>query len=357
MWRISKARRDSIFYGTVGVVIGVLSSVAVTTPAIAQPFSSQIQQAINLLTRGQTPFTNLRILAAGYLNFGTVIGTTGFGIRNNAGVIEVKSSGGAWAAISTTAAGQAFAATVTITSAGLAATPSNTTVGSGIIFQNTTAATAGATVQWMSGPAYVAHAWDTDDLVDRTVRCYWALQPVSGTTVTSQMVLNCDNSPFAGGGTTGFVNPFRVNNGGSATFLGSIVGGTSSSLGFTNKTIFAASANGLLQIAKNAGVAAPAVEMNLGTAVPTVANCSVGTTGVIDAHSTNTAGSVTPGTGSTACDVVFGAPAYSFAPFCTITDYTSVILAPRISARSTTGFTVDGLTAGDRFGFICLGGT
>lgn len=36
-----------------------------------------------------------------YLNFNSVVGSSGYGIRDNNGVIEVKSSGGAWAAIST----------------------------------------------------------------------------------------------------------------------------------------------------------------------------------------------------------------------------------------------------------------
>lgn len=34
-----------------------------------------------------------------YLNFGTTSGTTGYGIRDNAGVLEVKNSGGAWAGL------------------------------------------------------------------------------------------------------------------------------------------------------------------------------------------------------------------------------------------------------------------
>jgi len=40
-----------------------------------------------------------------YLNWGVLSGTTGYGIRDNAGAIEVKSSGGAWASIFTSAGG------------------------------------------------------------------------------------------------------------------------------------------------------------------------------------------------------------------------------------------------------------
>lgn len=37
-----------------------------------------------------------------YLNFGETPGATGYGIRDNAGVMQVKNSGGAWAMIATT---------------------------------------------------------------------------------------------------------------------------------------------------------------------------------------------------------------------------------------------------------------
>lgn len=35
-----------------------------------------------------------------YLNFNTLVGSSGYGIRDNAGVMEMKNSGGAWASIS-----------------------------------------------------------------------------------------------------------------------------------------------------------------------------------------------------------------------------------------------------------------
>lgn len=40
-----------------------------------------------------------------YLNFGTFAGISGYGIRDNNGVIEVKDSGGNWAPIATTGGG------------------------------------------------------------------------------------------------------------------------------------------------------------------------------------------------------------------------------------------------------------
>lgn len=36
-----------------------------------------------------------------YLNFGTLVGTTGYGFRDNAGTMEFKHSGGAWTSLST----------------------------------------------------------------------------------------------------------------------------------------------------------------------------------------------------------------------------------------------------------------
>lgn len=39
---------------------------------------------------------NLQIDAGGYVNFGTTVGETGYGIRENSGVVELKNSGGSW---------------------------------------------------------------------------------------------------------------------------------------------------------------------------------------------------------------------------------------------------------------------
>ena len=42
---------------------------------------------------------NIQVPASGYYNFGTTNGSAGYGFRDNAGVVEVKSSGGSWASI------------------------------------------------------------------------------------------------------------------------------------------------------------------------------------------------------------------------------------------------------------------
>jgi hypothetical protein len=112
-------------------------------------------------------------------------------------------------------------------------------------------------------------------------------------------------------------------------------------------------ADGLQRFINNASTFT--AEFNTGTAAPTVANCSVGTTGTITTKSTNLAGEVNPGSGSTSCDVTFGAPAWTNAPFCVVTNETTEGQGI-ISARTTLLFTVSGLTAGDKFTYVCIGG-
>lgn len=68
-------------------------------PARAQQLNAQIQVAINQLTTGLTPFTRLRIGMNDYINWGSLSDSTGYGIRDNAGTIEVKNSGGDWTVI------------------------------------------------------------------------------------------------------------------------------------------------------------------------------------------------------------------------------------------------------------------
>jgi hypothetical protein len=45
---------------------------------------------------------NIQVPASGYYNFGTTNGSAGYGFRDNAGVVEAKSSGGLWAPIGNT---------------------------------------------------------------------------------------------------------------------------------------------------------------------------------------------------------------------------------------------------------------
>ena len=85
----------------IAFVIGlvILTPVAV----INQPLNSQIQIAINQLVTGVTAFTALRTVAGSYINWGTVSGTNGYGLRDNGGMLEAKNSGGSWLALPTSA--------------------------------------------------------------------------------------------------------------------------------------------------------------------------------------------------------------------------------------------------------------
>ena len=80
----------------IGVLIGVLLS---STLVVAQPFNTQIQLAINQLTTGIIPYVRVRLVANGYINWGSGTDVSGYGIRDNAGTIEMKNSGGAWTAV------------------------------------------------------------------------------------------------------------------------------------------------------------------------------------------------------------------------------------------------------------------
>lgn len=86
-----------------GFVIGFVLSLAIPVSTQA-PFAIQIQTAIAQLTTGVTPFTQARITTSGYLNWGATSGTSGFGIRDNAGTLQFKAStGGTWLNFATSA--------------------------------------------------------------------------------------------------------------------------------------------------------------------------------------------------------------------------------------------------------------
>lgn len=53
---------------------------------------------------------------------------------------------------------------------------------------NTTAATSGVPVQYSPFDTLQANGWDTDDLVSRSIRFFWGVQPASNATVTGDLV-------------------------------------------------------------------------------------------------------------------------------------------------------------------------
>lgn len=148
-----------------------------------------------------------------YLNFGTTSGTGGYGIRDNAGTMQLKNSGGSWSSIPSTGFGDvvgpasstdnALARFDTTTgkliqnsvgilddtgnlSGLLSSTISKTSLGTtatdGLILENTTAATAGATVQISPRNRWRGSAWDTSGLASQTFDFTTDLLPISQAT-------------------------------------------------------------------------------------------------------------------------------------------------------------------------------
>ncbi len=89
--------------GVAATVLTVLL-VASSTPQAQSTVAAQILDFWRVLRVGGTwsntslTFSTLGVIANGYLNWGTLRGTSGYGVRDNAGTIEIKNSGGAWAA-------------------------------------------------------------------------------------------------------------------------------------------------------------------------------------------------------------------------------------------------------------------
>lgn len=77
----------------IGLILAIVSA---PIPIAGQPFATQIQLAINQLTTGITTFTRVRLNASRYINWGTGTDDLGYGLRDSAGQIQVKDSGGAW---------------------------------------------------------------------------------------------------------------------------------------------------------------------------------------------------------------------------------------------------------------------
>lgn len=84
-------RRSRSFIG--GLALGLALTVAT---AAAQPFPASVQIAVNQLITGVTAFSPIRLAASAYANWGATTGTSGYGIRDNAGTMQFKNSGGSW---------------------------------------------------------------------------------------------------------------------------------------------------------------------------------------------------------------------------------------------------------------------
>ncbi len=116
-----------------------LGFILLGTLALSQPVNTQVAIAINQLVTGITPFTALRTAASSYINWGTTQGTSGYGLRDNAGTIEAKNSGGSWLPLPTSSTLPTAAPFITRTADG---NLSNETalggLASGLLFNTTT---------------------------------------------------------------------------------------------------------------------------------------------------------------------------------------------------------------------------
>jgi hypothetical protein len=102
----------------VGAVLftGLSIALAWTGPTVAPP-NGNVPAPINTGTTNQVKDAGLSVDALAvfgnailsgtsrYLNFGTVVGSTGYGFRDSAGVMQLKNSGGAWVNIPTSTDG------------------------------------------------------------------------------------------------------------------------------------------------------------------------------------------------------------------------------------------------------------
>jgi hypothetical protein len=223
-----------------------------------------------------------------------------------------------------------------------------TTSTDGYVLANTTAALVGTQVQISPRSRLSGTGWDLDDAVSRNVSFFTEVLPVAGNTVTGTWKL-------------GFINPISsaisypliVTNSGQVTadrfIASSIIDTGTITFNGAARAELSASADGLFAIKDSTH--AFGIQLNTGTAAPTVGTCGTGT---IDANSRNTVGGFTA-TGATACTVTFGAPNWTNTPTCVVTMRNVPVTTPYISAISTTAFTVSGLTANDSVAFHCLG--
>jgi hypothetical protein len=88
-----------------GLLVAVLVVGWMAQPQAQASVAAQINNFWNLLKAGSTDpttqityaFTNEALISNGYISWGAARGTTGYGIRDNNGTIQIKNNGGAWA--------------------------------------------------------------------------------------------------------------------------------------------------------------------------------------------------------------------------------------------------------------------
>ena len=131
-----------------------------------------------------------------------------------AGALKIASSLTVMAGGATITAGDLVtsAGTITATKAGIA-----TTITTGMTVLNSTAATAGVTVQYSPSLVLSGRAWDTDDLVSRNAAFHMYVVPTSAATVLGDLIFAWE-TPVGGALST----RFTFTSGGVLTAIGSV---------------------------------------------------------------------------------------------------------------------------------------
>ena len=266
-------------------VITALAVVLVlfTSGLSAQTLAAPIQAFWNVLRTGGYAFTTADVIAGGYVNFGSTVGTTGYGIRDSAGTIQFKDSGGAWASlvaavtggtctnqavtaiaastavptcttltsayvdssIAQVAAANLFTATQTITKLALGTTSTD-----GFLLQNTTPATGGTTVQISPRLKLLGTAYNSTGMASETD--YFVMEnlpaTVAGTTTATWKL----GVSIAGGAVT---YPMTVSSAGNVVLLNSLFVPTGSGFIVNSRDQVTSPADGQTNIANNGNTA------------------------------------------------------------------------------------------------------
>lgn len=139
-----------------GAVLGLLllGSVLLRPVRAQGPFSAQIQSALrafgvqaNSWTGVQTFAGGIDLAASAYANWGATLGSGGYGLRDNAGTIEFKDTGGAWAPIASAASGGGWQRIGTVVSL----VTGTDTIGSSLRPTDATYTWGDSTHGWLSG--------------------------------------------------------------------------------------------------------------------------------------------------------------------------------------------------------------
>lgn len=256
------------------------------------------------------------------------------------GNLLVATTAGTWSGLQTFPDGIAVTGSMNTATNGIAVTSTD-----GMVLSNNTASTAAIPVQQSPRLRFRSQVWNTTVTAANNTND-WFIESLPASATTPSGALNFRSSLNGAASTL----PLSLLSSGFASFAGSVSISTTGSFQIASRNRILSAADGLTGI--NNTNQSTGIQINVGTAAPTLTSCGTGT---VTAHSTNTAGEVTA-TGATACTVTFGLPNWSFQPFCVVNNRTTDdhIL---ISAISTTAMTVSGLTSGDKFTFICLGGS